>query len=105
MSVNKHIRYLFRNSPTLDSISNSSENRELTELKCNELQWTKQADLLRAALSELGCEEAPSGCPDPATPPSSPPCSPAHDDHQVYSLKSHIEFVYMPVTMKYILMV
>ncbi|XP_077296882.1 tyrosine-protein kinase Fer isoform X1 [Arctopsyche grandis] len=72
-----------RNSPTLDTASINSESRELIELKCNEVQWTKQADLLRTALSELGCEEAPSGCPDPATPPpSSPQSIPANEDHQ-----------------------
>ncbi|XP_077296884.1 tyrosine-protein kinase Fer isoform X2 [Arctopsyche grandis] len=76
-----------RNSPTLDTASINSESRELIELKCNEVQWTKQADLLRTALSELGCEEAPSGCPDPATPPpSSPQSIPANEDHQTQPL-------------------
>ncbi|KOB67757.1 Tyrosine-protein kinase Fps85D, partial [Operophtera brumata] len=29
-----------------------------------ERKWAKQAEMIRSALAELGCEEAPSGCPD-----------------------------------------
>lgn len=31
----------------------------MAERKC-----AKQAEMIRSALAELGCEEAPSGCPD-----------------------------------------
>ncbi|XP_053605756.1 tyrosine-protein kinase Fer isoform X3 [Plodia interpunctella] len=40
------------------------EPMKLLELRVSERKCAKQAEMIRAALAELGCEEAPSGCPD-----------------------------------------
>lgn len=42
----------------------TSEPIKLLELRVSERKSAKQAEMIRAALAELGCEEAPSGCPD-----------------------------------------
>jgi tyrosine-protein kinase Fer len=36
--------------------------RELEELRCREREMQRQVDVIKSALSELGCEEVPSGC-------------------------------------------
>lgn len=36
--------------------------RELEELRCRERELQRQVDVIKSALSELGCEEVPSGC-------------------------------------------
>ncbi|XP_011550635.3 tyrosine-protein kinase Fer isoform X3 [Plutella xylostella] len=41
-----------------------SEPIKLLELRVAERKCAKQAEMIRSALAELGCEEAPSGCPD-----------------------------------------
>ncbi|CAH2981717.1 unnamed protein product [Chilo suppressalis] len=41
-----------------------SEPVKLLELRVAERKCAKQAEMIRSALAELGCEEAPSGCPD-----------------------------------------
>ncbi|XP_034828381.1 tyrosine-protein kinase Fer isoform X2 [Maniola hyperantus] len=40
------------------------EPMKLLELRVSERKCAKQAEMIRTALAELGCEEAPSGCPD-----------------------------------------
>ncbi|XP_026330370.1 tyrosine-protein kinase Fer isoform X5 [Hyposmocoma kahamanoa] len=45
----------------------TSEPIKLLELKIAERKCAKQAEMIRSALAELGCEEAPSGCPDLST--------------------------------------
>ncbi|XP_060801957.1 tyrosine-protein kinase Fer isoform X1 [Amyelois transitella] len=42
----------------------TSEPMKLLELRVSERKCAKQAEMIRSALAELGCEEAPSGCPD-----------------------------------------
>ncbi|CAF4820434.1 unnamed protein product [Pieris macdunnoughi] len=42
----------------------TSEPIKLLELRIAERKCAKQAEMIRSALAELGCEEAPSGCPD-----------------------------------------
>ncbi|XP_072929316.1 tyrosine-protein kinase Fer isoform X4 [Epargyreus clarus] len=42
----------------------TSEPVKLMELRVAERKCAKQAEMIRSALAELGCEEAPSGCPD-----------------------------------------
>ncbi|KAJ0177696.1 hypothetical protein K1T71_006569 [Dendrolimus kikuchii] len=42
----------------------ASEPIKLLELRVAERKCAKQAEMIRSALAELGCEEAPSGCPD-----------------------------------------
>lgn len=53
-----------RNSPPPSMPITSADPIKLVELRILERKWTKQADLIKNALNELGCEEAPSGCPD-----------------------------------------
>ncbi|XP_044731364.1 tyrosine-protein kinase Fer isoform X2 [Chrysoperla carnea] len=36
--------------------------RELNELRCHERKLVRQVELIKIALNELGCEEAPAGC-------------------------------------------
>jgi tyrosine-protein kinase Fer len=36
--------------------------RELEELRCREREMQHQVEVIKSALSELGCEEVPSGC-------------------------------------------
>lgn len=36
--------------------------KDLNELKCQERNMSRQLDLIRGALNDLGCEEAPPGC-------------------------------------------
>ncbi|XP_046967352.1 tyrosine-protein kinase Fer isoform X2 [Vanessa cardui] len=42
----------------------TAEPAKLLELRVSERKCARQAEMIRAALAELGCEEAPSGCPD-----------------------------------------
>lgn len=42
----------------------ATEPVKLLELRMAERKCAKQAEMIRSALAELGCEEAPSGCPD-----------------------------------------
>ncbi|XP_026485574.1 tyrosine-protein kinase Fer isoform X2 [Vanessa tameamea] len=42
----------------------TAEPVKLLELRVSERKCARQAEMIRAALAELGCEEAPSGCPD-----------------------------------------
>lgn len=42
----------------------TAEPIKLLELRVAERKCAKQAEMIRSALAELGCEEAPSGCPD-----------------------------------------
>ncbi|XP_066248419.1 tyrosine-protein kinase Fer isoform X2 [Euwallacea similis] len=44
------------------SLSFESSRKDINELKCQERKMVKQTELIKAALNELGCEEAPSGC-------------------------------------------
>lgn len=39
-----------------------SGKRELEELRCREREMQRQVEVIKSALSELGCEEVPSGC-------------------------------------------
>lgn len=39
-----------------------SSKKEINLLKCQERKMLKQTELIKIALNELGCEEAPSGC-------------------------------------------
>ncbi|XP_041968249.1 tyrosine-protein kinase Fer isoform X3 [Aricia agestis] len=45
----------------------SADPMKLLELRVSERKCARQAELIRTALAELGCEEAPSGCPDLST--------------------------------------
>lgn len=38
--------------------------KDYNSLRCQEKQMLKLADLIKAALNEVGCEELPSGCDD-----------------------------------------
>ncbi|XP_050349074.1 tyrosine-protein kinase Fer isoform X1 [Nymphalis io] len=42
----------------------TAEPVKLLELRVSERKCARQAEMIRTALAELGCEEAPSGCPD-----------------------------------------
>lgn len=42
----------------------TTDSMKLLELRVTERKCAKQAEMIRSALAELGCEEAPSGCPD-----------------------------------------
>ncbi|XP_056634585.1 tyrosine-protein kinase Fer isoform X2 [Diorhabda sublineata] len=46
----------------LSSISIDTCKKEINELKCQERKMLKQTELIRSALNELGCEEAPTAC-------------------------------------------
>ena len=39
-----------------------SQEREELRLRCQEKKLQRQAEVIRSALNELGCEELPSGC-------------------------------------------
>lgn len=54
---------LHRHSPPPLPVT-TSEPIKLLELRVAERKCAKQAEMIRSALAELGCEEAPSGCPD-----------------------------------------
>lgn len=53
----------YRHSPPPIPVT-TSEPIKLLELRIAERKCAKQAEMIRSALAELGCEEAPSGCPD-----------------------------------------
>lgn len=36
--------------------------REQLRVRCQEKKFQREADIIRGALNELGCEELPSGC-------------------------------------------
>lgn len=42
----------------------SRNAKDFNQLRCQEKQMLKLADLIKAALNEVGCEELPSGCDD-----------------------------------------
>ena len=63
MNSTTHHASLFRHSPPPIPVT-TSEPIKLLELRVSERKSAKQAEMIRAALAELGCEEAPSGCPD-----------------------------------------
>lgn len=42
----------------------SCQSRDLCALLCQEKQKQKLVDIIKCALSEVGCEELPSGCDD-----------------------------------------
>ncbi|CAH2006302.1 unnamed protein product, partial [Acanthoscelides obtectus] len=46
----------------LSTASLDSSRKEVNELKCQERKMLKQTELIRGALNELGCEEAPAAC-------------------------------------------
>jgi tyrosine-protein kinase Fer len=39
-----------------------SQEREELRVRCQERKLQRQAEVIRGALNELGCEELPSGC-------------------------------------------
>nr|CAH7731928.1 unnamed protein product [Callosobruchus chinensis] len=41
---------------------NNTSRKEVNELKCQERKMLKQTELIKSALNELGCEEAPAAC-------------------------------------------
>ncbi|XP_074027701.1 tyrosine-protein kinase Fer isoform X3 [Leptinotarsa decemlineata] len=57
-----------KNSPNneinnrLSTISVDTSKKEINELKCQERKMLKQTELIKGALNELGCEEAPTAC-------------------------------------------
>ena len=55
-SITYFLLNLFRS--TLDY----SQEREELRLRCQERKLQRQAEVIRGALNELGCEELPSGC-------------------------------------------
>ncbi|KAK9688402.1 Protein tyrosine and serine/threonine kinase, partial [Popillia japonica] len=52
------------------SISSEPNKKEVNELKCMERKMVKQTELIKSALNELGCEEAPPGLEDITDSPS-----------------------------------
>ncbi|CAG4982707.1 unnamed protein product [Parnassius apollo] len=62
-NVTNGVNGIDRHSPPPIPVT-SSEPTKLLELRVAERKCARQAELIRAALAELGCEEAPSGCPD-----------------------------------------
>ncbi|KAJ8915238.1 hypothetical protein NQ315_015461, partial [Exocentrus adspersus] len=46
----------------LSTISIDTSKKEINELKCQERKMLKQTELIKSALNELGCEEAPAAC-------------------------------------------
>ncbi|KAJ8956769.1 hypothetical protein NQ314_006643 [Rhamnusium bicolor] len=46
----------------LSTISVDTSKKEINELKCQERKMLKQTELIKSALNELGCEEAPAAC-------------------------------------------
>ncbi|CAK1587076.1 unnamed protein product [Parnassius mnemosyne] len=62
-SVTNGVNGVDRHSPPPIPVT-ASEPTKLLELRVAERKCARQAELIRAALAELGCEEAPSGCPD-----------------------------------------
>ncbi|KAG5898585.1 hypothetical protein JTB14_016597 [Gonioctena quinquepunctata] len=57
-----------KNSPNneinnrLSTVSVDTSRKEINELKCQERKMLKQTELIKSALNELGCEEAPTAC-------------------------------------------
>ncbi|XP_072393549.1 tyrosine-protein kinase Fer isoform X2 [Diabrotica undecimpunctata] len=49
-------------SNRLSTINIDTSKKEINELKCQERKMLKQTELIRSALNELGCEEAPAAC-------------------------------------------
>ncbi|CAG9833730.1 unnamed protein product [Diabrotica balteata] len=49
-------------SNRLSIINIDTSKKEINELKCQERKMLKQTELIRSALNELGCEEAPAAC-------------------------------------------
>ncbi|VEN38029.1 unnamed protein product [Callosobruchus maculatus] len=46
----------------LSTTSIDTSRKEVNELKCQERKMLKQTELIKSALNELGCEEAPAAC-------------------------------------------
>lgn len=44
------------------SVLDYSKEREELRLRCQEKKLLRQAEVIRGALNDLGCEEVPSGC-------------------------------------------
>lgn len=61
----------------------TSEPIKLLELRVAERKCAKQAEMIRSALAELGCEEAPSGCPDLSAETVGDSLDGSSPDHQV----------------------
>ncbi|XP_013161655.1 PREDICTED: tyrosine-protein kinase Fps85D isoform X2 [Papilio xuthus] len=61
--ISNGVNGIDRHSPPPIPVT-SSEPTKLLELRVVERKCARQAELIRTALAELGCEEAPSGCPD-----------------------------------------
>lgn len=40
----------------------AKKRHELIEMRCDERKLTKQSEMIKFAINELGCEELPSGC-------------------------------------------
>ncbi|GLV31114.1 FER tyrosine kinase [Carabus blaptoides fortunei] len=49
-------------SSTTSNMEATSCKKELNELKCLERKMQRQVEMIKCALNELGCEEAPPGC-------------------------------------------
>ncbi|XP_045496190.1 tyrosine-protein kinase Fer isoform X2 [Colias croceus] len=62
-SMTNGVNGIDRHSPPPIPVT-TSEPIKLLELRIAERKCAKQAEMIRSALAELGCEEAPSGCPD-----------------------------------------
>lgn len=45
-----------------NQLQQEGTKKEINELKCQERNMTRQLELIKGALNELGCEEAPPGC-------------------------------------------
>lgn len=44
------------------AIMDYTKERELIRLRCKEKKFLREAEIIRTALNELGCEEVPAGC-------------------------------------------
>ncbi|XP_051156812.1 tyrosine-protein kinase Fer isoform X1 [Leptopilina boulardi] len=53
---------LDNNCDSKTSLFDYSQEREELKLRCQEKKLQRQAEVIRSALNELGCEELPSGC-------------------------------------------
>uniref|UniRef100_T1H288 Uncharacterized protein n=1 Tax=Megaselia scalaris TaxID=36166 RepID=T1H288_MEGSC len=52
------------NGSTIIKDPSKTQPKELVTIRCQEKQKQKLADMIKCALSEVGCEELPSGCDD-----------------------------------------
>lgn len=72
--------------------ANELSKKEMNELKCQDRNMSKQLELIKGALNELGCEEVPPGC-DLSTIEQQPQSIVENNDHQV----SEISFTQLPL--------